>query len=407
MQGLHVLEHGRQALETQQGRLIAVKQLGTGQADLAGDPHHGLLGLLKGDVQIGIQHAGARLDGGIGGHITQVRRQVHALPAQIDGRLALVGERRALGTGFKAAAVECEGQVRQHLDLALGLQIADERQLQLQLIQHVLTLLDIVLQLHAAVAQRNVVQRKAQGLGRRRIAGLGQPGQHIIHIEVPQALLREAQHRRIDLDGIQDRRQPEEGLDTGIHIDAVDLQLWRRRRGFCLPCARRLAFGNAQITQGQLQRPGPELHCPHMDLATQLGRCLLFQLAFGDNGHQRPQQQPQQKKRCKGDGQPAQPAVLEEKLHGALITSTAPSWTEDAAVAALHQKLGWQQDLNPHHRTFLDVAVTLERQSPEALNRLPGFTAGTSPGRFPQSRRGWSLLLGSKRLLPGRPRKKT
>jgi hypothetical protein len=48
----------------------------------------------------------------------------------------------------------------------------------------------------------------------------------------------------------------------------------------------------------------------------------------------------------------------------------------------LHQKLEWRQGQGLRHATFLDVAAALERQSPEALNRLPGFTAGTSPGRF-------------------------
>ncbi len=36
----------------------------------------------------------------------------------------------------------------------------------------------------------------------------GQPGQHIVHIEMPQALLGQAQHRRIDLDGIAITRYP-------------------------------------------------------------------------------------------------------------------------------------------------------------------------------------------------------
>ena len=97
------------------------------------------------------------------------------------------------------------------------------------MLKHVLALLDLVLQFHAAVAQRNVVQRKAHGPGGRRVAGFGQPGQHIVHIEMPQALLGQAQHRRIDLDGIQHRRQPKQRLDTGIDIDAVDLKLGGRR----------------------------------------------------------------------------------------------------------------------------------------------------------------------------------
>ena len=151
------------------------------------------------------------------------------IPLERHRRLAVVGKRRALALGIKLAAVEIKCQLRQHLDLALGFDIADERNAQLQILEFVFALHGFIIEFHPTIAQRNVVERKTHGLGWF-LVGLGELGNHIINIELAQRILGQTHHGRIHLNRIQHGSQPEDGLGTGIDKDALDFQLWLSSR---------------------------------------------------------------------------------------------------------------------------------------------------------------------------------
>ena len=186
LQRLNILELYLQRIKVQQRRALAVLHRDIAQGQLAADADHRLVFLLEADLQIRVQHARQRLHGNAGRHIAQIRGQIDVLPFELHRRLAGVGERRALARCVELAAVEIESQMRQHLDLALGGQIADERNAQLQVLELVLALHKLVIELDTAVAHCNVVERKAQGLGRLFVLRLGEPGNHIVDIELAQ-----------------------------------------------------------------------------------------------------------------------------------------------------------------------------------------------------------------------------
>ena len=209
--------------------------------------------------------------------------------------------------------------MRQHLDLALGFQIADEWNAQLQILELMLALHRLVIEFHAPITQCDVVERKVHRLGRLLVLRLGEFGDHIINVELAQRILGQAHHRRIDLNGIQNGRQTEDGLRAGVDKNTLDLQLRLRCRGqvFLPFSALRISaisyffdsFINHQIVNGDRQGPWRKLHLAHMHTAPQLVGGLLFQLTFGHPGHQRPEQQPQQQNGRNKPDQPAQPAV--------------------------------------------------------------------------------------------------
>ena len=119
-------------------------------------------------------------------------------------------------------------------------------------------------------------------------------------------MLGQADGRRIDFDRVEHGCQAQQRLGTGIDVDALDLQLrqpgvflFRGGRGWGRGssrshgwCGRRAL--DHQIAYRGFERPGRELHLAHMHLPAQLGAKLLFQLAFGHDGNNGPQQQPEQ-----------------------------------------------------------------------------------------------------------------
>jgi len=115
-------------------------------------------------------------------------------------------------------------------------------------------------------------------------------------------MLGQSHHRRIDLDRIQHRSEPEQGLRAGIDEDALDLQLWLGGRLQIFLSRRALwirsfsyffySLIDHQFVQGDGHGPGRKLDLAHMDAAPQLLGGPFFQLAFGHPGHYRPQQQP-------------------------------------------------------------------------------------------------------------------
>ena len=206
LQGLDIVQLGLERIKPQQRRVLAIIHGNLGQQQLAVDAHHRLGVLLKADLQVGVQRAGLGDHRRTGGHIAEIGGEVYVLPAQLHRRLAVVHKGCALRFGDELAVIEGKGQVRQHLDFALGSKVADKGHAQLQAGEFMAALHLFVIQLHPAVAQRHVVQRKLQrlgiGFGRR----LGQLFQHVVDVEMAPAVLRQAHRGCIHLDGVKHGR---------------------------------------------------------------------------------------------------------------------------------------------------------------------------------------------------------
>ena len=310
-----------QALEGQRlatgGRCIAQAHL-PGR-DAAGQPHHGLWRLLKRHLDVGIQHAALQPDRQAGRPVRQVGAQVQATQRDLRVGLARLGKGRALGGRVKAAAVELEGQMRRRLDVALGSKVAQKGHGKIELAQLVRLAHGLVHIVKPATAEHEVVERKLRRFASRLVGSWLEPLEHVINVVAPRAPVRQGQRRFFDDDGVCHRRQPQQRLHLGIYIDALDVELGGRLG--CTGCigllslvslawrrAVRLRFGDGQVMQRQLQRPGLEVHRTHCDLAAQLVGGDFLQLPLQQRRHGRIGQRPQQQQAANRQGDAALPA---------------------------------------------------------------------------------------------------
>ena len=205
-QRLHIGQIDVQRIPLQQVLAGQILQLGAGGLHLAGQAHHGVGVLLEGHVDPGLQHGILQLQRQAGRPVRQIGLEVQVVHRQRGGGLAVLRKRGALRLAGKAAAIEVERQLRLHLDLALGRQAAHERQLQLQVLEQVVGASHLVLQGQAAVADLDVVQRKA-----RQVAAAvfllvsAQLVQNVLDIQFAGLQLGQADVGGVELDGIHHR----------------------------------------------------------------------------------------------------------------------------------------------------------------------------------------------------------
>ena len=283
-QRLHLAQRHAQTLECQQFLALGIAQPRLVQRELPAHAHLGLFGLLKADFNIRVQPTCGNLQRHRARDIAQEVGQVQALECQPQLGGAALQERRAQRRGVKGAAVELECKPRRDAHLLRRGQCAEERQIEHQTAHLVCTLDQRIVEIHRAAAHADVVERKALQLGllvgRR---GRGQALQDVIHVIVTGAGLGQMQHGRIDLDGIEHRRQAQQRLQLRINIYTLHRKQWLR--------STRQAI-DAQAMEKQLQRPWPELHRGQRHVAAQLFRGQALNLAFEQRGHGQPQRQP-------------------------------------------------------------------------------------------------------------------
>ena len=147
------------------------------------------------------------------------------IPLEGHRCLATICEWGAFSQGIEFAAIEIKRQMRLHLDFTLGSQVADKRNAQLQIFELMLLLHRLVIELNASITQSDVVERKAQRLGRLFILCLAKLGDHIVNIEPSHGMLSQSHYRPIQLYRIEHRRQPKQRLRAEIDQNTLDLQL--------------------------------------------------------------------------------------------------------------------------------------------------------------------------------------
>jgi hypothetical protein len=165
----------------------------------------------------------------------------------VDLAVAALGERRRRGGRIEAAAVEREREVRLDLDLALRGQRADERNRELELANAVRRRQRPVDEVGTAAADDDVVDREARR--RRRRGNRGHVLQHVVNVVAAVADPAHAQHRCIDVDRIDHRREVQQRDDRGVGVDALDLEQRRGVGG---------RAGERHLAERELERPGIE-----------------------------------------------------------------------------------------------------------------------------------------------------
>ena len=281
----------------------------------AADRHAVGGGLFKRHLQVGLEHGGLQAHRQAGGPVAQIRGQIEGLDGDAGVGLARLREGRALSAGVKAAAVQHKTQLRRDFHFALGIQIAQKWQAQIQFPQGVGFVHGFVRKVQRAIGQGDVVHGKlgplAGGLGL--VAGGAELGQNVVNVIAAFAQMREAHLRRIHGDGIDDGGQAQQGLQLGVYIDALDAQL----------VGTGVLGGDGEIAQGELQRPGFEVHPAQAYLAAQLLTGQFFHLAFDQGRHRHPCQRPQHRDPTHRPRQPTRPFVLHDlNCHSARVSPT-------------------------------------------------------------------------------------
>ena len=237
-----------------------------------------------------------------------------------------VGRKRCgLGAGIKSAAIELEGQVRLHRDLALRIKAADKGQAQVELAQgmHPLGAANVVGKVDRALVQAQVVECKARWRGGRFLGCTLQTPQHVVDVVMPVTRMRQGQMGLVYGDGIHHRRQPKQGLDFRIQVHPCNAQLG----GFAI------GRGQLDIRERELQRPGLEVQRANSQRASECRRCTRLQLAFEHGRDGQPGQRPHPQPYNCDPEQAAYPDVFEHagELHGALSMRAPPACTPSAA----------------------------------------------------------------------------
>ena len=278
---------------------LGIDRLQPAQRQVAADAQRGGAGLRERGAQVGVQRGRLQPQRQRRRQVGQVGLQVERLQLQAGFGLARGIERQCLRARVEGAAIDHEGQLRLHLDLARRRQAAQKRQRQPQLAHLVLPAGRAVVEVDAPVGQLDVVERKARqrrGFGRRRPRR--QPRQQVVDVVAPLAQVRQVQRGRLDAQGIDDGRQAKHRLQLGVGPQARHAQQRRRaRRGV-----------DAQVMERQLQRPGPHHHRADVHRPPQLGTGDLLALPLEQRRQRQPGQRPQRQQADQGDGQAAAPA---------------------------------------------------------------------------------------------------
>ena len=141
---------------------------------------------------------------------------------------------------------------------------------------------------------------KRAGSGRR---GSGDALQHVVDVVVARVGAAHSQHRRLDLEAIDHRRQAQQRDEGDIGVDTPRLE--QRRRAVS-------GAGEREVGERQLERPGIEGDAADRELPTQQARRRPLGLRGDDRRHVEPGRAPGHDDDEHADGD-AQPVFLEPK----------------------------------------------------------------------------------------------
>ncbi len=164
----------------------------------------------------------------------------------------------------------------------------------------------LVVEVDLAIGEHQVVQRKTRRGACGRFLGRLQAVQDVVDVVAPLAQVGHGQHRRFHRNRVRHRRQPQQGLQLRIYIDAFDRELGRGLR-HSLGIARHAGARNRQVMDRHLERPGFEIDGTHRDLPPQLGGDRALHLPLHQGRDCGIRQRPQHQQGTHGPGQPALP----------------------------------------------------------------------------------------------------
>ncbi len=322
-----VRQRDLERIEAQQVAPFRIRQLDAVRRDSAGQLEARRGGALEVDLEVRVELAGAQGHGEAAGHVAEVGRQVQILEMHLRVGLAAFSKGRGEGGRIECAAVQDEGQLGFGLDLALRRQVAEKRHPEHEVAQFVLALDGLVVEVDRTVGDGDVVDGEARRLALGRVGRARELGQDVVDVVPAVRQVRQQDGRRVDGNGVDHRRQAQDRLQFGVGIDARHRQLG--------PAAVRR--GNAQISQGQLERPGPEVDLAYRDLAAQLFAGDLLDLALGDRRHRQPGEQPETEQHQQRQDPAPHPFVLFQRssIHRGRVCPKvrAPSQKQQSPVA--------------------------------------------------------------------------
>ena len=345
----------------------------TGQGHITRHQHLGCPALLEGHLQVHVQDTRLRSHWPLRRPVRPIGAEVERGQPQAQQGLARISERRRLTGRVKSAAIEPECQLWLGLHLPARCKVAQKRQADHQPVQPVRDARRLVHKGERSVGEHQVEQREAQRCTRRARIGADQALQHVIGVMAPTPQVTQPQVRLLQGQRVHHRRQPQQRLQLGIHIQACQRELRRRASG----------IGHGQTGELQLQRPGPEHHTVHGDGTPQKGTGLLLHLPLQQGRHGQPGQQPE----------PQQP--------GHRPCQTPPPATSSRDNEAFGWgRHGWHGVSVAEARAMHRPHGAPETRNPDGLNPS-GLTAGELhlPSVLAAGEE-MSRQPGSKRLLP-------
>ena len=242
--------------------------------------------------------------------VAEPRPDIEAVEPDLHRAGAALGERRGDGGRIEAAAVEGEGQPRLDIDLALRGQGAQEGHAELEVAQPMRRLQRLVDEVRRAAVDDDVVQRELRRLVALLRRRRRQARQHVVDVVAAVGEARQADHRRVDLEPVDHRREAEHPAHRDLAAQLPDLQL--RRGGVA-------RAGQGDVVDPQRQRPGIEGDVADRQApAERLERDPLG-AALERRRHDQRGRAPERRQDDDGDAGANQPAAGEEAAHAVLV----------------------------------------------------------------------------------------
>ena len=309
LERLHIGQRHIELVEGHQVLRVGVVHLHLAQRNASADADRGCGLLFKDQFQIRVEQTGLELNGDGFGDVAGKRCQIKALNVEVRIRLTAIGKRCGLGGGFKRTAIQGESQLGGDLDFAIGIEIAQERNAQIELAQLLLATDDAIVEVDRSITQHDVVQREVLWIALGLFLAFGHRGdalEDVVEVELTRSHLRHAYGRRINLDGVEDWGKTHQRLPSCIYIYAANFHLLGSTIG----------TGDRNVVHGQLQRPRFELDLAYFDLAAEEFRAIALGIAAQQWRNRQPGNDTEQQHGCHEPGNAAQPLVIAEKCDG-------------------------------------------------------------------------------------------
>ena len=232
------------------------------------------------------------------GQVDRIGRQIQRVHLELDLGLARAGKRPRLRSGVEGRAVEHKGQPRLDLHVHVGGHVGDEGQPEVERLELMPAVHRLVVEAERAVAHLDVVDGEMHGLARRLALGHGrQTRQDVVDVVVTRREVGQVDLGRIDLEGLDHRRQMPQRGDLDVDMQTAHLQ--QRRRGDRCFARRSGRTGNRDVAHGEFHRPRAEADFAKRHRATEHGAEFLLCLRLEQWRHRQPGDGPQhQHTRC-------------------------------------------------------------------------------------------------------------